>query len=114
MDPLKKLFETTYFSELQKKRKELDVYQSLLSEFLPFSLNQSFKVTKFFQGVLYLSTSSNVLAHKFKLISKDIIQSANKKLNSSDEISSIKIKIKVGSKVQKRSDNIASKNKINA
>ena len=70
MEPIKKLFEKEFFSDLHQKRKEIDFYQNCLQEALPKNLSKAFKVTKYKRGVLYLSTSSNALAHKLKLLSK--------------------------------------------
>ena len=70
MEPIKKLFEKEFFSDLYQKKKEIDFYQNCLQEALPKNLSMAFKVSKYKKGILYLSTSSNALAHKLKLLSK--------------------------------------------
>ena len=62
MEPIKKLFEKEFFSDLHQKKKEIDFYQNCLQEALPKNLSKAFKVTKYKRGVLYLSTSSNALS----------------------------------------------------
>ena len=53
----------------------------------------AFKVTKYKKGILYLSTPSNALAHKLKLLSKKIIRQVNKQLNEESKIIQIKINL---------------------
>lgn len=93
MEPIKKLFEKEFFSDLHQKKKEIDLYQNYLQESLPKNLSKSFRVTKYKKGVLYLSTSSNALAHKLKLLSKKIITQVNKQLRKESKITQIKINL---------------------
>lgn len=93
MEPIKKLFEKEFFSDLHQKKKEIDLYQNYLQESLPKNLSKSFRVTKYKKGVLYLSTSSNALAHKLKLLSKKIITQVNKQLREESKITQIKINL---------------------
>ena len=93
MEPIKKLFEKEFFSDLHQKKKEIDFYQNCLQEALPKNLSMAFKVTKYKKGVLYLSTSSNALAHKLKLLSKKLTTQINKQLSEESKITQIKINL---------------------
>ena len=93
MEPIKKLFQKEFFSDLHLKKKEIDFYQNCLQEALPKNLSMAFKVTKYKRGVLYLSTSSNALAHKLKLLSKKMIAHVNKQLSKESKITQIKINL---------------------
>jgi hypothetical protein len=93
MEPIKKLFERDFFSDLHQKKKEIDFYQNCLQEALPKNLSMSFRVTKYKKGVLYLTTSSNALAHKLKLLSKRIMSKVNRRLSEESKISQIKINL---------------------
>ena len=46
MEPIKKLFQKEFFSDLHLKKKEKDFYQNCLQEALPKNLSMAFKVTK--------------------------------------------------------------------
>ena len=93
MEPIKKLFERDFFSDLHQKKKEIDFYKNCLQEALPKNLSMSFRVTKYKKGVLYLTTSSNALAHKLKLLSKRIMSKVNRRLSEESKISQIKINL---------------------
>ena len=93
MEPIKKLFERDFFSDLHQKKKEIDFYQNCLQEALPKNLSMSFRVTKYKKGVLYLTTSSNARAHKLKLLSKRIMSKVNRRLSEESKISQIKINL---------------------
>ena len=93
MEPIKKLFEKEIFSDLHQKKKKIDFYQNCLQDALPKNLSMVFKVTKYKKGVLYLSTSSNALAHKLKLLSKRMITQVNKQLSKESKITQIKINL---------------------
>ena len=95
MEPIKKLFEKEFFSDLYQKKKEIDFYQNCLQEALPKNLSMAFKVSKYKKGILYLSTSSNVYAHKLKLLSKKITTEVNKQLSEQSKITQIKINLLV-------------------
>ena len=61
-----------------------------------------FKVTKYKKGVLYLSTSSNALAHKLKLLSKKLTTQINKQLSEESKITQIKINVLLNNPETKR------------
>ena len=104
MEPIKKLFEKEFFSDLHQKKKEIDFYQNYLQEALPKNLSMAFKVTKYKKGVLYLSTRSNAFAHKIKLLSKKIATQINKQLNEESKITQIKINLLLINPETKRSN----------
>ena len=104
MEPIKKLFEKEFFSDLHQKKKEIDFYQNCLQEALPKNLSMAFKVTKYKKGVLYLSTPSNAFAHKIKLLSKKIATQINKQLNEESKITQIKINLLLVNPETKRSN----------
>ena len=104
MEPIKKLFEKEFFSDLYQKKKEIDFYQNCLQEALPKNLSMAFKVTKYKRGVLYLSTSSNALAYKFKLLSKKITTKVNEQLSEESKITQIKINLLLINPENKRSN----------
>ena len=104
MEPIKKLFEKEFFSDLHQKKKEIDFYQNCLQEALPKNLSMAFKVTKYKKGVLYLSTCSNAFAHKIKLLSKKIATQINKQLNEESKITQIKINLLLVNPETKRSN----------
>ncbi len=101
MEPIKKLFEKEIFSDLRGKKKELDLYQNILEGAISKNLLHTFKVTKFIEGTLHISTSSNAVAHKLKLMTKDIIRNANKNLDEANKILRVKLNVTViNSKVE--------------
>ena len=104
MEPIKKLFERDFFSDLHQKKKEIDFYQNCLQEALPKNLSMAFKVSKYKKGILYLSTSSNALAHKLKLLSKKMTAQINKQLSEENKITQIKINLLVINPETKRSN----------
>ena len=104
MEPIKKLFEKEFFSDLHRKRKEIDFYQNCLQNALPKNLSMAFKVTKYKKGVLYLSTSSNALAHKLKLLSNKITTKVNEQLSEQSKITQIKINLLLINPENKRSN----------
>lgn len=104
MEPIKKLFEKGFFSDLHRKKKEIDFYQNCLQDALPKNLSMAFKVTKYKRGVLYLSTSSNALAHKLKLLSKKITTKVNEQLSEESKITQIKINLLLINPENKRSN----------
>ena len=104
MEPIKKLFEKKFFSDLYQKKREIDFYQNCLQEALPKNLSMAFKVTKYKRGVLYLSTSSNALAHKLKLLSKKITTKVNEQLSEESKITQIKINLLLINPENKRSN----------
>ena len=104
MEPIKKLFEKEFFSDLHRKKKEIDFYQNCLQNALPKNLSMAFKVTKYKKGVLYLSTSSNALAHKLKLLSKKITTKVNEQLSEESKITQIKINLLLINPENKRSN----------
>ena len=93
MEPIKKLFEKEIFSYLQQKKKEVDLYQNLIEKNLDKDLISSFKVIKLDKKTIHLSVFSNVLAHKLKLLSRQIIKDINKELGEKNKIRNLKIKI---------------------
>ena len=104
MEPIKKLFEKEFFSDLHQKKKEIDFYQNCLQNALPKNLSMAFKVTKYKKGVLYLSTSSNALAHKLKLLSNKITTKVNEQLSEESKITQIKINLLLINPENKRSN----------
>lgn len=93
MEPIKKLFEKEIFSYLQQKKKEVDLYQNLIEKNLDKDLISSFKVIKLDKKTIHLSVFSNVLAHKLKLLSRQIIKDINKELGEKNKIRNLKIKV---------------------
>ena len=93
MEPIKKLLEKEFFSDFHQMMKEIDFYQNSLQEAFPKYLSMAFKVTIYKRGVLYLSTSSNALAHKLKLLSKKMTTQVNKQLSKESKITQIKINL---------------------
>ena len=93
MEPIKKLFEKEIFSYLQQKKKEVDLYQNLIEKNLDKDLISSFKVVKLDKKTIHLSVFSNVLAHKLKLLSRQIIKDINKELGEKNKIRNLKIKV---------------------
>ena len=104
MEPIKKLFQKEFFSDLHLKKKEIDFYQNCLQEALPKNLSMAFKVTKYKRRILYLSTYSNALAHKLKLLSKKLTAQVNKQLSEESKITQIKINVLLNNPEIKRSN----------
>ena len=104
MEPIKKLFQKEFFSDLHLKKKEIDFYQNCLQEALPKNLSMAFKVTKYKRRILYLSTSSNALAHKLKLLLNKITTKVNEQLSEESKITQIKINLLLINPENKRSN----------
>ena len=99
MEPIKKLFEKDFFSDLLEKKIEVDLFQHTIDDILPNNMVNLFKVTKFTKGILFLSAPSNAFAHKIKLMSRDIIKKINPQLDKDKHISSIKVRVSVANKL---------------
>ena len=79
MEPIKKLFEKDFFSDLLEKKIEIDLFQQIVNNILPKNMVNLCKVSK--------------------LMSKNIIKDVNASLDKDKHIKSLKVRVKVADKI---------------
>lgn len=99
MEPIKKLFEKDFFSDLLEKKIEIDLFQQIVNNILPKNMVNLCKVSKLSKNTLYIYAPSNGFAHKIKLMSKNIIKDVNASLDKDKHITSLKVRVKVADKI---------------
>lgn len=74
MEPIKKLFQSEFFSKLQEKKQLVDTYEKKMKKKVPASLQNAVKVTNVIDNVVVVEVSNNTIAHQLKLIKTQIIK----------------------------------------
>ena len=92
MEPIKKLLQNKFFSELNKRKKEIDNLQNIVSSYLPDSINKKIIVKNLFKNELILEVKNNPTAHMLKMHQSDLLKEL---INEKYEINKIKVKITI-------------------
>ena len=88
MEPIKKLFQSKFFSEINKRREHLELLQKEMSVSIPEELVSLVRIKNQIGKTLFVEVKSNVVAHKLKLH-----DSINQKIGQSKLLDKIKVKI---------------------
>ena len=92
MEPIKKLLQNKFFSELNKRKKEIDNLQNIVSSYLPDSISKKIIVKNLFKNELILEVKNNPTAHMLKMHQSDLLKEL---INEKYEINKIKVKITI-------------------
>ena len=92
MEPIKKLLQNKFFSELNKRKKEIDNLQNIVSSYLPDSISKKIIVKNLLKNELILEVKNNPTAHMLKMHQSDLLK---KLINGKYEINKIKVKITI-------------------
>ena len=93
MEPIKKLFRSSFFLEINKRKKHLELLQKEMAVFIPEELISLVKIKNQIGKTLIVEVRSNVVAHKLKLYENKIIDAINQKSEQDELLSKIKVKI---------------------
>ena len=92
MEPIKKLLQNKFFFELNKRKKEIDNLQNIVSSYLPDSISKKIIVKNLLKNELILEVKNNPTAHMLKMHQSDLLKEL---LNEKNEIKKIKVKIAI-------------------
>ena len=92
MEPIKKLLQNKFFSELNKRKKEIDNLQNIVSSYLPDSISKKIIVKNLLKNELILEVKNNQTAHMLKMHQSDLLK---KLINGKYEINKIIVKITI-------------------
>ena len=92
MEPIKKLLQNKFFSELNKRKKDVDDLQKLISSYLPAAISKKIIVKNLLQNQLILEVNNNTTAHVLKMHEADLLRQL---VNESYVIKKIKVKIAI-------------------
>jgi len=90
MEPIKKLLQNKFFSELNERKKEVDALQKIVSFSLPDIINKKIIVKNLLRNQLILEVSNNPIAHVLKMHEADLLKQL---INEKYLIKKIKVKI---------------------
>jgi hypothetical protein len=92
MEHIKKLLQNKFFSELNKRKKDVDDLQKLISSYLPDAISKKIIVKNLLQNQLILEVNNNTTAHVLKMHEADLLRQL---VNESYVIKKIKVKIAI-------------------
>jgi len=93
MEPIKKLFQSSFFLEINKRKKNIELLQKEISAFIPEELVSLIRIKNKIDKTLIVEVKSNVVAHKLKLEENKIIDAINQKSEQEELLNKIKIRI---------------------
>lgn len=93
MEPIKKLFQSKFFLEINKRREHHKLLQKEMSASIPEELVSLVRIKNQIGKTLNVEVKSNVVAHKLKLHENKILDSINQKAEQSKLLNKIKVKI---------------------
>ena len=98
MEPIKKLFQSNFFLEINKRKKHLELLQKEIAIFIPKELVSLVRVKNLIGKTLIVEVKSNVVAHKLKLYENKIIEEINQSSKQVELLNKIKIRIIIQNK----------------
>jgi hypothetical protein len=102
MEPIKKLFQNSFFSEIAQRQRRLESLQRDMSKFFPKELISLVEIKNQIGKTLVVEVKSSVVAHRLKLAENQIINAINTKLGS-ESLNKIKIRMTIqNKKIDKR------------
>ncbi|MBL6685370.1 MAG: DUF721 domain-containing protein [Methylophilaceae bacterium] len=106
MEPIKKLFQNDFFSNIKKKKEQIDACDYQLKKLLPISQHSEVRVINLMDQIMIVEVSSNVMANQLKLLKPKFL-----KQFSADNLLIKDLKVKVNpNKSQLRVDRAKVKN----
>ena len=97
MEPIKKLFQNSFFSEIAQRQRRLASLQRDMSKFFPKELISLVGIKNQIGKTLVVEVKSSVVAHRLKLAENQIINAINIKLGS-ESLNKIKIRMTIQNK----------------
>ena len=94
MEPIKKLFQNSFFSEIAQRQRRLASLQRDMSKFFPKELISLVEIKNQIGKTLVVEVKSSVVAHRLKLAENQIINAINTKLGS-ESLNKIKIRMTI-------------------
>ena len=98
MEPIKKLFQSSFFLEINKRKKKFELLQKEIAIFIPEELVSLVRVKNLIGKTLIVEVKSNVVAHKLKLYENKIIEAINQSSKQVELLNKIKIRIIIQNK----------------
>ena len=93
MEPIKKLFQSNFFLEINKKKENLELLQKKVAAFMPEELLSLVRIKNQVGKTLIVEVKSNVVAHKLKLHEREIIDAINSRPEQKELLNKIKVRI---------------------
>ncbi len=93
MEPIKKLFQSNFFLEINKKKENLELLQKKVAAFMPEELLSLVRIKNQVGKTLIVEVKSNVVAHKLKLQENKIIDAINQWSKQEELLNKIKVRI---------------------
>jgi hypothetical protein len=103
MEPIKKLFQSSFFLEINKRKIHLELLQKEITAYIPEELISLVTIKNQIGKTLIVEVTSNVVAHKLKLYENKIIDAINQKSGQDQLINKIKIRMIIQNKKIKKS-----------
>ena len=98
MEPIKKLFQSSFFLELNKRKNRLELLQKEIAIFIPNDLVSLISIKSHVGRTLIVDVKSNAVAHKLKLQEKNILYAINQKTEQGESLNKIKVRIIIQNK----------------
>jgi hypothetical protein len=106
MEPIKKLFLNDFFSNIKKKKEQIDACDYQLKKLVPIAQHSKVRVINLIDQIMIVEVSSNVMANQLKLLKPKFL-----KQFSADNLLIKDLKVKVNpNKSQLRLDRVKVKN----
>jgi len=93
MEPIKKLFQSSFFLEINKRKKYRELLQKEIFAFIPEELISLVNIKNQIGKILIVEVESNVVAHKLKLYENKIIDAINQKSGQDKLLNKIKVRM---------------------
>ena len=93
MEPIKKLFVNSFFLEISKRKKRLELLEKKMSFFIPDDLASLVRIKNQIGKTLIIEVISNAVAHKLKLQENKILDAINKNSEQKKIFNKIKVRI---------------------
>jgi len=93
MEPIKKLFQSNFFLEINKRKRRLELLQKEIAFFIPDELASLVRIKNQIGKALIVEVKSNVVAHKLKLQENQILDAINKNSGQKEFLNKIKVRI---------------------
>ena len=93
MEPIKKLFVNSFFLEISKRKKRLELLEKKMSFFIPDDLASLVRIKNQIGKTLIIEVKSNAVAHKLKLQENKILDAINKNSEQKKNFNKIKVRI---------------------
>ena len=93
MEPIKKLFQSSFFLEINKRKRRLELLQKEIAFFIPDELASLVRIKNQIGKALIVEVNYNVVAHKLKLQENQILDAINENSGQKEFLNKIKVRI---------------------